>query len=183
MGQREAARAYDVPIETLRRQVVSIDCQSGSAKLLTVKWKRSLLSWILCLDGGYGVWFNQRGYNGYAICHFRKKQGITIHLRLRMAMQHEDCMKALCWWRREDVWYPTTAQVARKHLSICGTSVPLRDCSVYLVTLLVINCCQRMSINSFLAKNMDWLCFCTLHCIIVIIVLIAINNETIIINE
>ena len=40
------------------------------------------------------------------------------------AMQHEDGMKALCWWRREDVWYPTTAQVARKHLSICGTSVP-----------------------------------------------------------
>ena len=33
-------------------------------------------------------------------------------------------MKALCWWRREDVWYPTTAQVARKHLSIYGTSVP-----------------------------------------------------------
>ena len=37
MGQREAAKAYDAPVETLRRQVVSIDCQSGSAKLLIVK--------------------------------------------------------------------------------------------------------------------------------------------------
>ena len=37
MGQREAARAYDAPIETLRRKVVNIHCQSGSAKLLIVK--------------------------------------------------------------------------------------------------------------------------------------------------
>ena len=71
------------------------------------------------VDMGFGL--TREGINGYAICHFRKT---GRNHPFKNAMQHEDGMKALCWWRREDVWYPTTAQVARKHLSICGTSVP-----------------------------------------------------------
>ena len=47
MDLHEAARTYDVPIETLRRQVVSIGCQSGPAKLLTSEDKVCLAEYCV----------------------------------------------------------------------------------------------------------------------------------------
>ena len=46
---------------------------------------------------------------------------ITLYLEAPFLEPEGD---PLSWWRREDVRYPTIAQVARKYLSICGTSVP-----------------------------------------------------------
>ena len=47
MGLCEVARAYDVSIETLRRQIVSINCQSGPVKLLTSKEEACLAEYCV----------------------------------------------------------------------------------------------------------------------------------------
>lgn len=56
MGQRESARAYNVPVETLRRWVagiVTLDCRSGPSTLLTSEEEACLAEY--CVNDRYGL--------------------------------------------------------------------------------------------------------------------------------
>ena len=59
MGLREAARAYNVPVETLRRRVagvVSIDCRSGPPTVLTSEEEARLAEYCVSMaDMGFGL--------------------------------------------------------------------------------------------------------------------------------
>ena len=54
MSLREAARAYNVPVETLRRRVagiVSLDCRSGSPTVLTSEEEARLGEYCVAMAG------------------------------------------------------------------------------------------------------------------------------------
>jgi hypothetical protein len=59
MGLLEAARAYNVPVETLRRRVtgtVSIDCRSGPPTILTTEEESRLAEYCVAMaDMGFGL--------------------------------------------------------------------------------------------------------------------------------
>ena len=59
MGLREAARAHNVPVETLRRRVAGIvtrDCRSGPPTLLTSKEEAQLAEYCVAMaDIGFGL--------------------------------------------------------------------------------------------------------------------------------
>ena len=57
-GLREAARLYNVPVETLRRRVtgkVDIDCSSGPPTVLTNEEETIVCYLIQIADMGYGL--------------------------------------------------------------------------------------------------------------------------------
>ena len=81
---------------------------------------------------------------------------ITLYLEAPFLEPEGD---PLSWWRREDVRYPTIAQVARKYLSICGISVP-SERKFSLSGHIASDSRNRLlpeNVNKlvFLAKNMD----------------------------
>ena len=59
MSLREAARAYNVPVETLRRRVagvVSMDCRSGPPTILTSEEEANLAEYcVVMADMGFGL--------------------------------------------------------------------------------------------------------------------------------
>ena len=58
MGLRKAARAYNVPVETLRRRVagvVSIDCRSGPPTVLTLEEACLAEYCVSMADMGFGL--------------------------------------------------------------------------------------------------------------------------------
>ena len=59
MSLREAARAYSVPVETLRRRVaglVSLDCRSGPPTVLTSEKEARLAGYCVTMaDMGFGL--------------------------------------------------------------------------------------------------------------------------------
>ena len=68
MGLREAARAYNVPVETLRRRVagiVSLGCRSGPPTVLTSEEEARLAEY--CIAMADMLWLDTRGYNGHGI--------------------------------------------------------------------------------------------------------------------
>ena len=55
-GEREAARAYNVPVETVGRRAtrqVSLDCWSGPSTTLTKEEEKALTKY--CIDIGFGL--------------------------------------------------------------------------------------------------------------------------------
>lgn len=58
-GLREAARMYNVPVETLRRRVngtVGVDCKPGPATILTVEEEDEVCAYLIKMaDMGFGL--------------------------------------------------------------------------------------------------------------------------------
>ena len=79
-GLRQAARAYNVPVKTLRRRVagiVDIDCRPGPPTVLTKEEESRLAEYCQCHYGRYGLWVDQRSRNGDGIRYCRENRTRT----------------------------------------------------------------------------------------------------------
>ncbi len=87
MGLREAARAHNVPVETLRRRVAGIvtqDCRSGPPTVLTKEEEARLAEYCVTMaDMGFGL------TQGVMPWHFLLLRGLDETTPLRAVMQGE----------------------------------------------------------------------------------------------
>uniref|UniRef100_A0A1X7UV72 HTH psq-type domain-containing protein n=1 Tax=Amphimedon queenslandica TaxID=400682 RepID=A0A1X7UV72_AMPQE len=78
MGLREAARCYNVPVETLRRRVkclVPVECKPGPPTVLSKEEEDQLYEYLINMaDMGYGITKGHRNEASFCYCRKNRKE-------------------------------------------------------------------------------------------------------------